>query len=167
MGGWIAILLVLFFILREKLIPKTPAENWANKELIHKDRMAGMSEKEILRNVDLGKYKLQQPAQHYPEPHRDPQNNKIIIENSTLYYEDIQKHGAYQAQQWMQQGKYNLNKEELEIEHLRSKRRHASSLIPKSELDEMDRILSEKSMDWRNTEAVCVWRRANNSRQTQ
>ena len=158
MGGWIAILLILFFILNEKFMKKTPAENRANKDHIHKDRMVGMSEKEILRNVDLGKYKLQPTVQHYPEPHRDTQNNKIIIENCTLYYEDLQKYGAYQAQQWMQQGKYNLNKEELEIEHLRSKRRNASSLTPKSELDEMDRILAEKKIDWRNTEAVCLWR---------
>lgn len=163
MGGWIAIIIVLFFILREKLTPETPAENWANKELIHKDRMSGMSEKEILRNVDRGKYKLKPITQPYPVPHRDPQNNKIIIENSTLYYKDISEYGGYQAQQWVKQGKYNLNNDEMKIESLRLKRKYASSLTPKSELEEMDRVLSTKQIDWENTEAVHMWRKACNA----
>lgn len=42
--------------LNEKTAKKIPAEYWANKELIWKDRVAGMSEKEIIRNVEKGKY---------------------------------------------------------------------------------------------------------------
>jgi hypothetical protein len=45
-------------IVKEACTPTIPAENWANKELIHRDRMSGMSEKEILRNVDKGRYRL-------------------------------------------------------------------------------------------------------------
>lgn len=53
------------------------------------------------------------------EPHRDPKTGKIIIENSQLYNEDVKNYGAYQAQQWVQQGKYNLTPEELEKERER------------------------------------------------
>ena len=58
MGGWIAIIIVICWWLKEVLTPITPAEDWANEALLHKDRMSGMSEKEILRNVALGKYRL-------------------------------------------------------------------------------------------------------------
>ena len=54
----------------------------------------------------------------YSEPHRD-NDGKIIIENSQLYYDDVRKHGAYKAQQWVEQGKYNLSTEELEKERQR------------------------------------------------
>ena len=64
MGGWIAIIIVICCWLKEKLTPVTPAENWANKELIHRDRMSGMSEKEILRNVDRGRYRLPKDSNH-------------------------------------------------------------------------------------------------------
>lgn len=62
------------------------------------------------------------PQPRYPEPHRD-ENGKIIIENSQLYYDDVKKHGAYQAQQWVRQGKYNLSPEELKIEQERIRKK--------------------------------------------
>lgn len=89
--------------------PKIPAENWANKDLIHKDRMSGMSEKQIMQNVQNGKYIIREK---YPEPHR-AQDGRIIIENCDLYQEDIKNFGAYQAYKWVQQGKYNLTPKEL------------------------------------------------------
>lgn len=58
----------------------------------------------------------------YPEPHRD-KNGKIIIENSQLYYDDVKKYGAYQAQQWVKQGKYNLSPEELKFEEERIRKK--------------------------------------------
>lgn len=103
--------------IKEATEPTIPAENWANKELIRKDRMNGISEKEFSRNLANGKYKL---VENYPEPHRD-ENGKIIIENSLLYDEDLKKYGAYQTMQWVRQGKYNLSPEELEKEHQRIK----------------------------------------------
>lgn len=102
--------------IKEALAPTIPAENWANEELIHQDRMKGISEKEFSRNLANGKYKL---TKTYPEPHRDPKSGKIVIENSRLYKEDVSKYGAYQAYQWMYQGKYNLTPEELEKERKR------------------------------------------------
>ena len=89
--------------------PTIPAKNWANKDLIYKDRMSGMSEKQIMQNVQNGKYII---GESYPEPHR-AQDGRIIIENCDLYQEDIKNFGAYQAYQWAQQGKYNLSPEEL------------------------------------------------------
>lgn len=100
--------------IKEACQPIIPAENWANKDLIYKDRMNGVSEKQILKNVENGKYKI---TKTYPEPHRDPKTGKIIIENCRMYYDDVKKYGAYQAQQWVKQGKYNLTPEELEKEH--------------------------------------------------
>lgn len=100
---------------KEVFEPTIPAENWANKDLIHKDRMRGISEKEFSKNLANGKYKV---TETYPEPHRDS-NGKIIIENSLLYREDVKNYGAHQAHKWMRQGKYNLTPEELAKEHKR------------------------------------------------
>ncbi len=101
--------------IKEKFEPTIPAENWANKELYHQDLMNGVSAEQRMKNVKNGKYKL---VEHYPEPHRD-KNGKIMIENSRLYYDDVNKYGAYQAQKWVNQGKYNLSAEELEKEYKR------------------------------------------------
>lgn len=103
-------------VIKEKLEPTIPAENWANKELYHQDLMNGVPVEQRMKNLKNGKYKL---VVTYPEPHRDPVSGKIIIENSKLYEEDINKYGAYQAQQWVKQGKYNLTPEELEKERER------------------------------------------------
>lgn len=96
-------------IIKEKCTPVIPAENWANKELIHQDTMNGISEKEFSKNLANGKYKL---TETYPEPHR-MEDGRIIIENCKLYREDVKNYGAYQAQKWVKQGKYNLTPEEL------------------------------------------------------
>lgn len=100
---------------KEAFEPTIPAENWANKELYHQDLMNGVSAEQRMKNVKNGKYKS---TVKYPEPHRD-KDGKIIIENCKLYHEDVKKYGAYQAQQWVKQGKYNLTPEELEKEHKR------------------------------------------------
>lgn len=101
--------------IKEACEPTIPAENWANKELYYQDLMNGVSAEQRMKNVKNGKYKL---VEKYPEPHRD-ENGKIIIENSQLYYDDVRNYGAYQAQKWVKQGKYNLTSEELEKEHKR------------------------------------------------
>lgn len=103
---------------KESSQPVIPAENWMNKELIHQDKMNGISEKEFSRNLANGKYKS---TETYPEPHRDL-NGKIIIENCKLYKEDVKKYGAYQAHKWMRQGKYNLTPEEVKKEEERFKK---------------------------------------------
>ncbi len=104
-------------LIKEACEPTIPAENWANKELIHKDRMDGISEKEFSRNLANGKYKM---TETYPEPHR-MEDGRIIIENYKLYREDVRKYGVPQAHKWMRQGKYNLTPEELKKEEERFK----------------------------------------------
>ncbi len=97
-------------LVKETCAPVIPAENWANKELYHKDIMDGVSIEQRMKNLENGKYKL---TETYPEPHRNPQSGKIVIENCKLYYNDVDKYGAWQAQRWVERGKYNLSPEEL------------------------------------------------------
>ena len=104
--GIVAIIGTVYQIIREESQPVIPAENLANKELMHKDQMSGISSIEFSRNLSNGKYKL---AKTYPEPHRD-KHGKIIIENYKLYREDIDKYGITKAHEWKMQGKYNLLK---------------------------------------------------------
>ena len=101
--------------IKEAKEPVIPAENWANKELYHKDMMNGVSVEQRMKNLANGKYKL---TETHPEPHRD-KNGKIIIENNLLYKEDLRKYGAVQTYKWVEQGKYNLTQEELEKENER------------------------------------------------
>lgn len=105
--------------IKEACEPTIPAENWANKELYHKDLMDGVSVEQRMKNLENGKYKQ---AETYPEPHRT-KGGKIIIENNLLYQEDLKEYGAHQTMKWVRQGKYNLTPEELEKEHERIKER--------------------------------------------
>ena len=108
-------------LIEEACQPTIPAEYWGNKELYHQDLMAGVPIEQRMKNLENGKYKL---TETYPEPHRDPVSGKIMIENCKLYYEDIDKYGAWQAQQWVKQGKYNLTPEELKEEEERIKAKY-------------------------------------------
>lgn len=96
--------------IKDAFEPTVPAENWANKELYHKDLVDGIPVEQRMKNLKNGKYKL---TETYPEPHRDPVDGKIIIENCTLYNEDLFNYGAVQTMKWVKQGKYNLTPEEL------------------------------------------------------
>lgn len=107
--------------------PTVPFENWANKELYHEDIMNNVPIEQRMKNIKNGKYKL---TEKYPEPHR-AKDGKIIIENCKLYNEDVRNYGAYQAQQWVKQGKYNLSPEELkeEKERIKSEMNYLFSLL--------------------------------------
>ena len=115
----VSLIITCYQIIKEKLEPNVPAENWENYDLYHQDMMNGVSVEQRMKNLKNGKYKL---TETYPEPHRDAKTGKIIIENSLLYNEDVKNHGAYQAYKWMQQGKYNLSPEELKKEEERIKK---------------------------------------------
>lgn len=103
---------------KESCEPEVPAENWANKELYHKDLMNGVPIEQRMKNVENGKYRMNVVHQ---EPHRDPVDGRIVIENCKLYYEDVRNYGAHQAQKWAKQGKYNLPKKELKRKENRIK----------------------------------------------
>lgn len=174
MGGWIAIIIVLIIILCEKLTPKTPAENWANKELMHRDRMSGMSEKQILYNVQNGRYYIPKEVfQAYPVPHREPDGqHRLIIENCELHKADVEQYGSLQAKKWLEQGKYNLNAEELEITSLQNELSNLRLMMlvgssnhdkEKARMEEIKQILATKNWDCRNTEALKQWQAAHDA----
>lgn len=104
--------------LKEAFEPVAPAGNWANKELYYNDLVNGVPVEQRMKNAQNGRYRLNEV---YPEPHRDPVNNKIVIENASLYRDDVQKYGVCQAREWMKQGRYNLNPDELAREKKRIK----------------------------------------------
>lgn len=106
--------------IKETYEPTVPAENWANMKLYNQDIANGVPIEQRMKNLENGKYKI---TEKYPEPHRDS-NGEIIIENSQLYYDDCKNYGAYQAKQWVKQGKYNLSQEELEKEKDRIKKKY-------------------------------------------
>lgn len=114
--GAVSLVCTCYQLIKEACEPTVPAENWANQDLYYQDMMNGVSIEQRMENVRNGKYKL---TETYPEPHRDAKTGKIIIENSLLYEEDCKKYGAYQASQWVKQGKYNLTPEELAKEEER------------------------------------------------
>jgi hypothetical protein len=169
----VSIICVVIGVIKEACTPTLTAEHWANKELEHKDRMSGMSEKEILKNAQKGRYYIpKEVLQAYPIPHREPDGrHRIIIENDELHKADVAQYGAYQAQKWVEQGKYNLNPEELEIVHLQIERKfqHLYSLGCSNKkyaeeyavkIKEIDAKFATKKWDCRNTEAVRQWQKA-------
>lgn len=101
--------------IKDALTPTIPAENWGNKELIYQDRLNGVSEEEILKNVERGRYIV---TEKYPEPHRN-EYGQIVIENCKLWNEDLSKYGTVQTMKWVEQGKYNLEGEALKKEQER------------------------------------------------
>ena len=118
-------------IYKESNAPTIPAENWANKELYHKDIMNGVPVEQRMKNLKNGKYKTKEACPESSiKPHRTA-DGRIIIENNLLYKEDLKKYGAYQTYKWVEQGKYNLTPEELKKEHerLKAKRERRYSLL--------------------------------------
>lgn len=172
-SGWfVALVGNLIPWLNEKTTKTITSEYWANEELRYKDRMDGVSEKEILRRVESGRYYIPKGiAQAYPTPHRETDGtHRIIIENDELYKADVAQYGAYQAQQWVKQGKYNLNPEELEIVNLKIERhiQHLYSIGSSDKkytqkIQEIDAILATKHWNCRNTEAVRQWNMAHDA----
>lgn len=54
----ISIIGTIIGLIKEKCEPEIPAENWANKELYHKDIMDGVPIEQRMKNLKNGKYKL-------------------------------------------------------------------------------------------------------------
>lgn len=111
----VCIICVVVELIKESFQKPIPAENWANKDLIQEDRMRGMSEKDILKNVERGRYKPTEIMKKMPGCHKDSDGKKTI-ENCVLYNKDLSRHGAVQTYKWVDQGKYNLTVEELKKE---------------------------------------------------
>ena len=54
----LSIIVALIQIIRERIEPEIPAENWANKELMHKDIMDCVPHEQIMKNLENGRYRL-------------------------------------------------------------------------------------------------------------
>mgnify|MGYP003309906811 CR=1 FL=1 len=54
----VSIIGAIIQIIKERFTPTIPAENWANKELYHKDIMDGVPIEQRLKNLENGKYKI-------------------------------------------------------------------------------------------------------------
>ena len=167
--GIVSILSAGVQLIKDACEPTLTAEHWANEKLLRQDRMKGISEKEIIKNVQRGRYYISaQSCVSYPVVHRDS-NQKVIIENCDLFEADKKQYGVLVAYQWVNQGKYNLTPKELKIENLRIRKRLIElceiNLRPegKQELKEIDRILAESDFDCRKTEAVQQWQIAHNA----
>lgn len=176
-GALVLIIVLLVFLiekLQDKFTPRIPAENWANKERIAQDRMSGVSEKEILINVQNGRYYIpKEVLQAYPVPHREPDGqHRLIIENCELHKADVRQYGALQVRKWADQGKYNLNAEELEITHLQYELSHLRLITlrsscnhdkEKARMEEIEQILASKNWGCRNAEALKQWQAAHDA----
>lgn len=110
--------------IKDAFTPTIPAGSWSNKELQYQDRMNGMSEKEIIKNAEKGRYIV---AEKYPAPHRN-ERGQIMIENSQLWHEDLKKYGSVQTMKWVKQGRYNLEGEALKKEQERVEK-HCEELM--------------------------------------
>lgn len=122
-----------------------------------------------MRYAKQGRYYIPKAViEAYPQPHRDPKTNKVIIENSVLYKKDVRDYSAYDAMKWVDQGKYNLTPEEMKVEHARIQldilKLYSISpgLRPEEEKSkaEYERIIAESNIDWTQTEAAKAWSRA-------
>lgn len=106
----IALVIAALETIKEVCHSTIPAENWANKKLYYEDMVNGVSPEQLTKNLANGKYKINEI---YPEPHRNTQTGKIIIENDKLYKEDVKMYGVSKARELMYKGKYNLEPAEL------------------------------------------------------
>lgn len=114
--------------------PTITAEQRANQKLLDQDIIRGVSYEQIQQNIKNGKYRLPpQIKKEYPEPHRDSATGKIVIENCTLYNQDLMSYNGYQVMEWAKQGKYNLSPKELEKE--RKKYREKQEALSKKYID--------------------------------
>lgn len=116
----VSIIYVVMQLLKETFTLKLPGDCYANDELITKDRVSGMTEKEIRRNSKNKRYYFpKEIVSAYELPHRSSESShNIIIENDQLYMIDYKQYGPFNIRKWMEQGKYNLNPEELKIRRL-------------------------------------------------
>ena len=94
-------------------------------------------------------------------------------ENCTLWHEDLNKYGAVETSKWVDQGKYNLTPEEKKVEDAKIQLnlleltllRVSRKITPdeKKKKEEWEKIISQSTIDFSNTEAVKLWKKARNA----
>ena len=168
--GIIAIIYVIYHLIKEACAPTITVEQWANKELYKQDQLNGMSEKELERNLRKGRYYIPNEIfDAYPTPHREPDGkHRLNIENCELHREEVKKYGAIQVHQWAEQGKYNLNTKELEYTHAQFEKKNlelyeltcGKDPERQARIAELETYLASTPWDYKNTEAVQQWQKA-------
>ena len=128
--GIIGILFASKELIKEKCTPVIPAENWQNWKEIQKDiQNPKCNNEQLMKNLANGKYRKTEQA---TEPHRDNAGN-IIIDNTVLFWEDVNSHqySTAQIEQFKQSGRYNLTAEESQVQREQQKRRRYKDLNSK------------------------------------
>lgn len=128
--GIIGILFASKELIQEKCTPVIPAENWQNWKEIQKDiQNPKCNNEQFMKNLVNGKYRK---TEQITEPHRDNAGN-IIIDNTVLFWEDVNSHqySTAQIEQFKQSGKYNLTAEESQMQREQQKRKRYKDLNSK------------------------------------
>lgn len=118
--GIFAVVFLLYQLIKEACEPTIPKENFANKDLLERDKRSGISDKQLWKNIKNGKYVLNET---YSPPPRNEYGH-VIIQNNILYEQDCKKYGWIEAKFLAKKGKYNLSQEELEAEKHREKKKY-------------------------------------------
>lgn len=148
-------------LIKEKCTPVIPAENWQNRELIQKDILnPDCSNNQFMKNLVNGKYRKPEQA---AEPHRDNAGN-IIIDNTVLFWEDVNSHQYYveQIERFKQSGRYNLTAEESQLQKEQQKRKRYKDLNSKviaTGNDSFARVFMDTDGKWRyyDSEIECMY----------
>lgn len=128
--GAVAAILTGKELIQEKCTPKIPADNWKNWKQIQKDiQNPECDNNQFMRNLASGKYRK---SEQVIEPHRDRAGN-IIIDNTVLFWEDINSHqySVEQIERFKQSGRYNLSVEESQMQREQQKRKRYKDLNSK------------------------------------
>ena len=114
-----------------------------------------------MKNLASGKYRKPEQA---VEPHRDAKGN-IIIDNTVLFWEDVNSHqySTAQIEQFKQSGRYNLTAEESQMQREQQKRKRYKDLNSKiiaTGNNTFTRVFLDTDGKWRyydsEIECICV-----------
>lgn len=149
--GIIGILFAGKELLQEKCTPVIPADNWQNWKQIQKDiQNPKCNNEQLMKNLAFGKYRKSEQA---IEPHRDARGN-IIIDNTVLFWEDVNSHqySTAQIERFKQSGRYNLTAEESQMLMKQQKRKRYKDLNSKiiaTGNDTFTRVFMDIDGKWR------------------
>ena len=159
--GAVAAVLTGKELIKEKCTPVIPAENWQNRELIQKDILnPECNNNQFMKYLANGKYR--KPEQT-TEPHKDSAGN-IIIDNTVLFWEDVNSHqySTAQIEQFKQSGRYNLTAEESQMQREQQKRKRYKDLNSKiiaTGNNTFTRVFLDTDGKWRyyDSEIECMY----------
>ena len=159
--GAVAAVLIGKELIKEKCTPVIPAENWQNRELIQKDILnPECSNNQFMKNLANGKYRKTEQA---AEPHKDSAGN-IIIDNTVLFWEDVNSHqySTAQIERFKQSGRYNLTAEESQMQREQQKRKRYKDLNSKiiaTGNNTFTRVFMDTDGKWRyyDSEIECMY----------